>query len=334
LWGGALQAAGGPSDPEAYGVQADAYDPKTWHDVAALTTLAARGLATNPAFKVENVSVLGSVELAGATALALPHLVDTTVIEYHTEAAEARGARLTVSRILPGMLGEYHLPNVSQAAFAELVAAAMATPESTEVLSKGVQAHQEVMTALARAGANPDQMLTRNVILQGMVDGAEHGGRAGVAERQDEQAQRAIDAVTSTVTAAATAPIPGIVGKYVDGAAKSVISGVAKSAVSYGIDRGAQWADDIHGWTAHLEAAQQKAGAETSDRREELGETIDAFGREFEIYPQVVTLWEERPPQEQEAGIAQYRYSLLNFYGMAYRNRYDDASTGSSDSEN
>ena len=223
LWHGALQADGGPFDPAAYDTQADAYDPQTWHDVAMVTTLAARGLGENPAFMPESVSVPGSVELAHATELTLPHLIDTTVIEPDVERAKGDDAEPTApGRRLPGLPGVYELPNVTQAAFGELIAGATATEESTTVLTQGARAHQEALTILAREGVNPDRMIERNAFMQGVIDGAEHGGDAGTAERKDEKTDRAIETVSSTVKAV----VPGAAGKVVD-----LVAGPAVDAI-------------------------------------------------------------------------------------------------------
>ena len=100
---------------------------------------------------------------------------------------------------------------------------------------------------------------------------------------------------------------------------------------SWAIDQGASWATDE--WAGNLEDAQQEAGAETSDRREALGRTVDSFASEFGIYPRVVGGWDDLTVEERNAEVYEYRLRLLNFYDLAYDHQYGNASASQTDTE-
>src|SRR5699024_10067448 len=125
----------------------------------------------------------------------MPHLIDTTIIEYSQNRVEGAASMVSSTaedvldgRSLPGVRGVYILPNVSRDAFEDVYRVVSSSPTGSSLLADGAGQYQDELLAAARADGmpNPERLIERGIVMQGMVDGIEHGREAGQARVADE----------------------------------------------------------------------------------------------------------------------------------------------------
>lgn len=128
------------------------------------------------------------------------------------------------------MSEESVVANVSRGALANVIAAATAHGEGAEILTGGVGAYQDALVDLTDKDAitNPEHTVTRVIGLQGMIDGAAHGGEMGTARRQDEATRQAID---NSIGVLGALPLPSASGQVAKGALQTYLLNTAESYV-------------------------------------------------------------------------------------------------------
>jgi hypothetical protein len=299
LWRGAMNATGGPADPEAY-------DPAVWHRVADTMHAIAAAALSNPMFLPENVSDLAGTQLAGVLSAQL-----TTLLEVPLREAPDGGVTLTH---LPGADDPRWVAGLTRDQLAALLGIATSTPTGLELMTRTITTVQDALLGAAtRPGCyTPDEALHVIATLQTMLDAAPAGAAAGARARADAAAQGVLDVVglalsviklpgideavadlaeraselvpevvTSTVAGQALGAVPGILtGQEGPWAATYPDSGSRAAAE---VDK-ADLTDAIAAWAERLQAPEAQNPANGGSYREYAKTVVSDYDDLFEAF--------------------------------------------------
>ncbi|HEY0188104.1 MAG TPA: hypothetical protein VGC67_11500 [Cellulomonas sp.] len=196
LWRGAMNAPGGPADPETR-------DPDVWLRVATAMDAITTAVLSNPAFLPENTSDLADVQLGAVLSAQLVCLLE---VPLHDSPAGAGGPQQTM---LPGSADPMWVAGTSRDDLAVLFGIATSSPAGLDLMTRTIATLQDALLGAATVpdGYTPDEALHLVMRLQVMLDAAQAGAAAGAQERASAAASAAVE---TALFALSFVRIPGV----------------------------------------------------------------------------------------------------------------------------